>query len=308
MGKVAFLFSGQGAQYGGMGKELFSSSKAARTVFEMAEALRPGTIKQCFEGTKEELMMTRNTQPCLFAADLACAAALTEAGVRADGAAGFSLGELAAASFCGVMSCKDGFSLACDRARLMDACAEKQKGAMAAVLKLETALAEELCREAGVYPANYNCPSQLVASGGEDGIDALIKSVAEHGGRAVKLSVGGAFHSPFMEEASEGLYGILAGRRLNTPKIPLYSNVTAGLYGADAAVLMAKQVSSPVLWQKTIENMIYEGFDVFIEAGAGKTLSALVKKIAGDDVLILNAEDNKSFGATVCALGGGKLC
>ena len=155
MGKIAFVFSGQGAQYSGMGKSLYEASPAAKAVFDTAEQLRPGTIAQCFESPVEELSITKNTQPCLFCVDLAAAAALREAGVTADAVAGFSLGEVAAVTFAGVFTVTEGFSLVVKRGEAMQAAAEAVDSAMAAVLKLENEKVEELCRmHQGVFPVN----------------------------------------------------------------------------------------------------------------------------------------------------------
>ncbi|WP_411677595.1 ACP S-malonyltransferase [Caproicibacter sp.] len=280
MGRIAVVFAGQGAQHTGMGKELYGVSQAARSVFEMAERIRPGTLRQCFDGTKKELSETVNTQPCVFAVDLACAAALREAGVEANGAAGFSLGEIAGLAFTGILSAEDAFRLVCRRAELMEQCSRNRPGSMAAVLGLENEKAEYVCKKAGAWPVNYNCPGQLVAAGKADAIAALRGFSAEAGGKAVRLAVSGAFHSPLMSDASDGLAKELTQYTLRTPVMPLYSNVTAQPYGAGAAELIARQAKSPVLWQKTIENMISDGFDLFIEVGPGTTLCGLIHRIS----------------------------
>ena len=200
MGKIAFLFAGQGAQYPGMGKSLTEISPKAASMFELADSIRPGTSRQCFEGDPAELTQTANTQPCVFTVDLAAAYALEEAGVHADVAAGFSLGEMAALTFAGSFSEKDGFSLVCRRGELMQEAAQEHPSAMAAVLKLKDETVEQLC--AGfpdVYPVNYNCPGQLVVAGGTEHLEQFCELAAEAGGRAKKLAVGGGFHSPFME-------------------------------------------------------------------------------------------------------------
>lgn len=282
MGKIAFVFAGQGAQYPGMGKELYDFSPAARQAFDLAESMRPGTIKQCFSGNKEELMETVNTQPCLFVTDYACAAALREAGVAPAGAAGFSLGEVAAAAFCKILSYQDAFHAVCKRGEYMQACAEQYPGSMAAVLKLSAEQVEALAGQfTGVFPVNYNCPGQTVVAGLERDMPQFCKAVAEQGGRALPLKVSGAFHSPLMEDASQKLYSLLLSRQVSLPSLPLYANVSGLPYLGDAAQLLANQVKSPVRWQKTVENMLKDGYDTFIEVGAGKTLSGLISKIGG---------------------------
>lgn len=280
MGKVAFVFSGQGAQYSGMGKSLYEASPAAKAVFDTAEQIRPGTIAQCFESPVEELSVTKNTQPCLFCVDLAAAEALREAGVAADAVAGFSLGEVAAVTFAGMFTAAEGFSLVVKRGEAMQAAAEKVDSAMAAILKLSNEKVEELCRmHQGVYPVNYNCPGQLVVAGLKSSLGGFIEDVAANGGKAVPLKVSGGFHSPFMESASIRLAEVLGGMDAKAPQVPVYANYTAEPYTAQTAKeLLVKQVSNPVRWQQTVEKLLEDGVDTFIEVGAGKTLSGLIRK------------------------------
>lgn len=280
MGKIAFVLSGQGAQYPGMGKELYDNSPAAKAVFDMADSIRPDTSKQCFDGTKEELGVTINTQPCVFSVDLAAAAAAQEAGIKADYVAGFSLGEIAALAFGGVMSDEEAFKLVCERAKLMNDAAQENKGAMAAVLKLTPEKVEEICKNfENTWPVNYNSPAQTVVATEEDNVDALCAAVKMNKGKAVALAVSGAFHSPFMQSASEGLEKYLEDKTLNEPTIPVIANATAKAYEGDYKSLITTQVKSPVLWQTTVENLAAMGVDTFIECGPGKTLTGLVKKI-----------------------------
>lgn len=282
MGKIAFVFSGQGAQFPGMAKSIYENSVIGRTIFEISENQRQGTIKQCFEGEKEELSLTRNTQPCLYTTDIAAGEAIKEVGIIPDGVAGFSLGEISALAFAGVVSKKDGFSLVVKRAEFMSEISENQDGAMIAVMKLERSLLEKLAEESGVYPVNYNSPGQIVVSGDRKNIESFRKLVKEKRGIGVMLPVSGAFHSPMMKEAAFKLKDYLDTVNYSIPDIPIYSNITGKPYSCnieEARELTAMQVCSPVKWQLTIENMIEDGFDIFIEAGPGKALTDLIKKI-----------------------------
>lgn len=302
MGKIAFVFAGQGSQYSGMGQSLCNASPRAKEVFDIADKLRPGTSQQCFGAAIEELSQTLNTQPCLFCVDLAAAAALSEKGIKADMAAGFSLGEIPALAFCNVLSTEEAFKLVCRRAELMQDAAQAKPGAMAAVLKLSFEDVEELCKGfSKVYPVNYNCPGQLVVAGDKEELGEFCQAVSAKKGRAKMLNVSGAFHSPFMEPAAKGLAEALKECRLMPPSIPLYANTTAEPYGDNAAQLLEKQLMSPVRWQQSIEAMVRDGADTFIELGAGKTLCGLISKIC-PQAKIFNVQDAESLEATISAL------
>lgn len=303
MSKIAFVFSGQGAQAPGMGKELYDCSPAAKAVFDLADSIRPGTSQQCFEGTQEELNVTINTQPCLFACDLAAAKAAQERGIQPDCAAGFSLGEAAAIAFSGMLTEAEAFSMVCKRAELMNEAAQKNPGAMAAVMKLSPQQVETLCGPIeNAWPVNYNSPKQTVVAASADTIDQVVEAASAQRGRAVKLAVSGAFHSPLMHSAADGLREYLASVSLREERLPVYANLTAEPYGGDKKETMAAQCENPVQWQKTIENMIANGVDTFIEVGVGKTLAGLIKKI-NPEVMVYQIENKEGLDAAAEALG-----
>ena len=280
MGKIAFLFSGQGDQFPGMGKELCEEYAAARAIFRMCDEKRPGTIAQCFHGTEEELKETRNTQPCLYAMELAAASVLMEKGVRPDAVAGFSIGEVIAATVSGVFDMETGFQLICKRGELMQEASEKQDTAMAAILKLTPEKVEEICEKySDIYAVNFNCPGQTTVSGLSEQMPAFLADVKAAGGRGIPLKVKGAFHSPFMSKAAAGFAEELSHVEGRGGSVLLYSNMTARPYHKDFVSMLSEQICSPVMWEKTIRNMIAEGVDTFIEIGPGRTLTNMMKKI-----------------------------
>lgn len=288
MGSVAFLFAGQGAQHPAMGVDIIEASPAAAEVFAIADEVRPGTSEQCRSASKEELSQTENTQPCVFVHDLAAAVALRERGVVPAACAGFSLGEVAALTFAGAFDTRTGFELVCERAALMAAAAERHPGGMRAVIKLDAAQVENLAAQAGedCWPVNYNSPQQTVVAGAPEALQELDVLVKEAGGRAMKVAVSGAFHSPYMAEATEGLATyIQAGHAPSPLLIPVMANMTAAPYPADpraASDVMANQASHAVRWVDTLHALQTQGIDTFIEVGPGKTLSGLVKRTLSD--------------------------
>ncbi len=310
MGKVALLFAGQGAQHPGMCEDLIAAEPAAAAVFQAADAARPGTTEQCLHGTPEELSQTINTQPCVFAADLACARALAARGVTPDAVAGFSLGEVAALTYAGAYTDEQGFDLVCRRAELMDAAAQANPGEMRAVLKLDAATVAELAAEAGdCWPVNYNSPQQTVVAGLPEGLARLDALVKARRGRSMKVAVSGAFHSPLMDSAAEGLAAYLAdGHAPAEPTLPVIANACAAPYPADAegrAKLLSTQVNHPVQWVRTLELMHEQGVDTFIEVGPGKTLTGLVGRTLRG-VTALPCETLDQLEAVVATVKGGE--
>lgn len=280
MGKIAFVFAGQGAQHTGMGLELSQISSAANNVFKSLDALRLGTSQQCFNGDEQALSQTVNTQPCMFAVEMAGAAALNENGIKADMVAGFSLGEIAALTYAGVVDMKTGFELVCKRGQVMQNASEQQETAMAAVLRLSNDEVERICAQFnGIYPVNYNCPGQVSVAGLKSEMPEFINAVKAVKGRAVPLKVNAGFHSPFMAEATDKFAEYLQDINFASPKVALYSNLTGEVYGDNIKNILAKQISSPVRWEQIVRNMIANGADIFIELGPGQTLCGLIKKI-----------------------------
>ena len=283
MGKVAFVFSGQGDQFPGMGKDLYEKYPVAKKIYDLCDEIRPGTSDQCFNGTEEELKETKNTQPCLYAMELAAASVLMEKGITPDVVAGFSLGEVVAATVSGAFDNETGFRLVCKRGELMQSEAEKLDTSMAAVVKLTPEQVRAVCSKySDVYPVNFNCPGQITVSGLSSQMTAFFVDVKAAGGRAIPLKVKGAFHSPFMKAAAESFAEELKKAEVKERSITLYSNMTAEPYADDVVGLLSSQICSPVQWETIIRNMVSDGVDTFIEIGPGKTLTNMIQKISTD--------------------------
>ena len=283
MGKIAFVFSGQGDQFPGMGKDLYEKYPVAKKIYDLCDEIRPGTSDQCFNGTEEELKETKNTQPCLYAMELAAASVLMEKGITPDVVAGFSLGEVVAATVSGAFDNETGFRLVCKRGELMQSEAEKLDTSMAAVVKLTPEQVRAVCSKySDVYPVNFNCPGQITVSGLSSQMTAFFVDVKAAGGRAIPLKVKGAFHSPFMKAAAESFAEELKKAEVKERSITLYSNMTAEPYADDVVGLLSSQICSAVQWETIIRNMVSDGVDTFIEIGPGKTLTNMIQKISTD--------------------------
>lgn len=280
----AYVFPGQGAQYPGMGKELYESNAEAKKLFDQAnEILGFEITKIMFEGTAEELKETKVTQPAVFLHSVINA--LVHPDFKPEMVAGHSLGEFSALVANSTLSFEDGLKLVYKRALAMQKACEINPSTMAAVLGLEDEVVEKICVEIEgevVVPANYNCPGQLVISGSNKGIEIACEKMKEAGAkRALPLPVGGAFHSPLMEPAREELAQAIKETKFNEPKCPVYQNVNAqGSIDVEAIKEnLIAQLTAPVKWTQSVHQMVQDGASIFIESGPGKVLQGLVKKI-----------------------------
>ena len=284
----AFVFPGQGAQFVGMGKDLYENNPVAKEMFDKANEILGFNITDLmFNGTDEDLRQTKVTQPAIFLHSVILAKTMGD-DFNPDMVAGHSLGEFSALVAAGARSFEDGVRLVSARAQAMQKACEKTPSTMAAVLALPDAKVEELCAsvtEGVVVPANYNCPGQIVISGSIEGVDAACAKMLEAGAkRALKLKVGGAFHSPLMEPARAELADAIAHTDFHAPKCPVYQNVNAEPQTDPETIKknLIAQLTAPVRWTQTIQNMIAAGADTFVEVGPGAVLQGLVKKISSE--------------------------
>ncbi len=279
----AYVFPGQGAQYPGMGKDLYENSAEAKTLFEKANEILGFRITDImFEGDVEDLKQTKVTQPAIFLHSVLLAMTIKD--FTPDMVAGHSLGEFSALVANGTLTFEDGLRLVYARALAMQKACEIKPSTMAAIVGLDDDIVEEVCEsvEDIVVPANYNCPGQLVISGSEPGIDKACQILSEKGAkRALKLVVGGAFHSPFMEPAREELAAAIEATEFNSPVCPVYQNVNAqAVFNPDDIKKnLIAQLTAPVKWTQIVQNMINDGATSFTEIGPGKVLQGLVKKV-----------------------------
>ncbi len=283
--RVAYVFPGQGAQAVGMGRDLYEAFPAARAVFDEADAALGFALSAlCFEGPAEELTRTINAQPALLTTSYACLAAARETGAlpAADFVAGHSLGEYTALAAAGALSFGDAVRLARERGRLMHEAGLLQPGTMAAILGLDEGVLAEICRETGTVIANFNCPGQLVISGGVDSVARTVELAAARGAsRTVTLQVSGAFHSPLMQPAVEGMKAALAAVAFRDAAVPVIANVTARpvTQADDIRRELLDQLTSPVRWQRSMEYAIARGVTRIIEIGPGRVLTGLMRRI-----------------------------
>jgi [acyl-carrier-protein] S-malonyltransferase len=283
----AYVFPGQGAQFPGMGRELFEKSAVAREMFGKADQILGFSITELiFNGTEEDLRQTKVTQPAIFLHSTILAAVLGNS-FTPDMTAGHSLGEFSALTASGALSFEDGLKLVSKRAMAMQKACEMSPSTMAAILGIDDLVVEEVCSSVPdvVVPANYNSPGQIVISGSVEGIDKAIEILKAKGAkRAIKLAVGGAFHSPLMEPARLELEEAIRNTAFSKPVCPVYQNVNAKP-STDPEIIkqnLVSQLTSPVRWTQSVINMVSDGAALFIEVGPGSILQGLVKKINKD--------------------------
>ena len=279
MGKIAFVFSGQGAQHPGMGKEFYESVPTVRALFDDAEKRRPGTLSVMFDGDAEELKKTENTQPCLY---------------------------LCALAFAGSYTYEDGFSLTTTRGVYMGEATREAKTSMVAAVKVPSNVVEEVAAQfKHVYPVNYNCPGQVAVAGDADEIAEFSTALKERGGAALPLKVAGGFHSPYMDGAASKFASAIDAAGLADPTIPVYSNTTGKPYASPVSETLKMQMNHPVRWEDSVRAMADAGVDVFIETGVGNVLTKLIKKTL-PDAKAYTADTVEACESIISELGGAR--
>ena len=309
--KIAFLFSGQGVQYRGMGQNLYQNYNESKAIFDKANDVVDWDLKEvCFTDEKELINQTRYTQSALFTTSVAAFEAAKAQGIVPEAVLGFSLGEYSALVASGVMSFEEGLKLVEYRAQYMDDCTKEKEGMMAAVIGLTHTEINEVCdsvKEEGyeIVLANDNCPGQVVISGEKAAIEKATPLLKEKGARRVMpLRVSGAFHSPLMQEAANRLEAELGAFTMHAPQVPIVSNVTAEYMNQEEVkVNIPLQMTHGVRFRESIQYLIEQGFDTFIEVGVKKTLCGFVTKIS-EDVKVFNIEDKESLEHVLSELGG----
>jgi [acyl-carrier-protein] S-malonyltransferase len=307
MSKTALLFAGQGAQVVGMGKDLAEKFPSAKNWFDRANAaLGYDLAGICFNGPEAELTKTENAQPGIFLVSWVCFELLKEKipNLKFDATAGLSLGEFTALTAAGAMSFEDGLRVVRARGKFMQEACDATRGGMAAVIGLDEIPTREVCAEAGVVLANLNCPGQLVISGAADKIEKACELAKAKGARkAIPLPVAGAYHSPLMAGAQPKLQNELAKIKISPPSVPVISNVNALPHGIAGRTIsqLVEQVTSSVLWEKSMRVLLAQGFTRFIELGPGTALSGFMKRI-DKTATMLNVADTASLEATVKTL------
>lgn len=299
MSKNIFLFSGQGSQYAGMGKELLALTPSAEKIYECAADILGMDLKTiCFEGTDAELAQTKIAQPAIFTTSLVALEAMKQHEIPFEAVAGHSLGEYAAMVCAGIVTMEDGYRLIQHRAAAMQACAEQQDGAMCAVLGLEASEISAVCEKVDGYvvPVNFNTPAQTVIAGETAAIEKASEKFAELGKKCVRLAVNAAFHSKLMQSAADEFLTNIKNIQFSTPAVSFYSNVSGNVLSdfSDMPSYLAKHLVSPVRFVDEMNAMNQAGFDTFIELGPNKVLTGLVKKtLKGSNAY--NVENEKSL-------------